>query len=112
MTDQQFDIDTILDTAANQLQDRLEELEPYVNEAKSIQAQLTKLGVNTSTRAPKGQRLAEFVKVVQRHPSGIRIAEVAREMDTQASYVYKLRDAAVEAGDVEVRDQQVYPVAA
>jgi MarR family len=120
----------------NDLEKRLRELEPLVQEhahvrealdaLKGVGARVERAATTTAKRArsagasatakrpgpgrPRGTggRAQEALKLVHRHP-GITIGELAKRMKIKANYLYRLLPQLQKEGKVEKRDKGYHP---
>jgi ribosomal protein S25 len=118
----------------NDLEKRLRELEPLVEEhahvrealdaLKGVGARVERAATTTAKRArsagasatakrpgrPRGTggRAQEALKLVHRHP-GITIGELAKRMKIKANYLYRLLPQLQKEGKVEKRDKGYHP---
>lgn len=105
----------ILDQTKNTLERRYEDLKPLVEEFHKIQETLSSMDPSThaprrpSAYAPRGQRLHEFVAAVQKHPDGITVSQVMREVNAMTNYGYKLAEQALEKNLITKKGNLFFP---
>jgi hypothetical protein len=124
----------VLSKIRSDLDKRLRELEPLIEEHAQVRKALDALKSagtrvertvttaakrsraatpSTATRSPgrprgTGGRAREALKLVHKHP-GITIGEMAKRMKIQANYLYRLLPQLQKEGKVEKRDRGYHP---
>ena len=123
-----------LNKIRSDLEKRLRELEPLIEEHTQVRKALDALkgagtrtrqaattaakrtraaGTSTATRGPgrprgTGGRAQEALKLVHRHP-GITIGEMAKRMKIQANYLYRVLPNLEKNGKIEKRGKGYHP---
>ena len=123
-----------LNKIRSDLEKRLRELEPMIEEHAHVREALDALKsagtraervvksaarstrspkTSTATRAPgrprgTGGRAQEALKLVHRHP-GITIGEIAKRMKIQANYLYRVLPQLEKDGKIKKRDKGYHP---
>ena len=115
----------LLEGAKGQIRERLEELDPLVEERDRLRAALEALEAErpkraprrasrqrgrptTSRRAGRGERRTQLLELLQSDP-GLRPSEAARRMAVNPSQMHSLARRLEEEGALERRDGALYP---
>jgi sugar-specific transcriptional regulator TrmB len=104
-----------LDDKKREINDRLKELKPLVDEYQRLVAAKAALdGVGADTAAPRrarrgsGTRATEALDLVKANP-GISIPEIAEKMDIQQNYLYRVLPGLAQDGLVEKQGRGWHP---
>jgi hypothetical protein len=115
----------ILDETKDQLRERIDELEPLVDEHRKLTAALDAiegrgpaapraLRTGTGPGRPRGsgERSQQALACLAEHPEGISAADVAREIGVHPNYAYRILPGLQEEGKAVKRDRLWFSVAA
>lgn len=114
----------VIEEATQKIESRLQELEPLVEEFQELKrfkeqfSGSTEMAVTvegkTSGNAPRGQTAKAVAKLVQNHPEGMKVADIAQELGRadKISYMYVVVQRLVKDGVARRVGSKIYPAQA